>query len=354
MTTKFKKRLLVILVANFILVLVILGYYSYWTALPPDRTCKSCHEIEASYNMWASSAHRDINCIECHGTALSNGIHSLKEKSRMLFRHYSREYYDDIALTEQQVIAMNQTCRMCHRAEYAAWLSGGHSVNYAHIFLDEEQNSKELLNHDCLRCHGMFHEGDIYSLVEPVSIIGPWSFKNPEMANQPVIPCLSCHQIHGDGIPKAGMVYAVSDDAHYERKPVYSKAGLYDRNERKFINADYLSKPIMRDRETEIKVSDDPLMRTCIQCHAPNSWHQSGSLDDRTPMGVHEGISCLSCHNTHSNSAVNACITCHPAISNCGLEVNTMNTTYAFKDSPNNIHFVSCADCHDGKRPDAR
>ncbi|MGF1585106.1 MAG: cytochrome c3 family protein [Bacteroidales bacterium] len=352
--TRFKKRLAIILAAHFALLLFLLGYYSYWTALPPDRTCMSCHEIEASYNMWAGSAHRDINCIECHGTALSNGIHSMKEKSRMVFRHFSREYYDDISLTEQQVIDMNQTCRSCHQAEYAAWQSGGHSVDYAHIFLDHEQNSNEQLNHDCLRCHGMFYEGDIHSLVEPVDIQGPWSLSNPDKAHQPAIPCLACHQVHGDGLPKAGIEYAGSSDVHYARKPGYSKAGLYDRNERKFINADHLSKPVMWDGERQLRVSDDPLMRMCIQCHAPSAWHQAGTIDDRTPSGVHEGISCLSCHNSHSNSAVNACVSCHPGVSNCGLDVMTMNTSYAFKGSPNNIHSVSCADCHDGIRPEQK
>ncbi len=70
--TRFRKRLAIVLAAHFVLLLILLGYYSYWNAAPPDRTCMSCHEIEQSYNMWASSAHRDINCIECHGTALSN------------------------------------------------------------------------------------------------------------------------------------------------------------------------------------------------------------------------------------------------------------------------------------------
>ena len=360
--TKFKKRLAIILAVHFALLLVLLGYYSYWNAAPPDRTCMSCHEIEQSYNMWASSAHRDINCIECHGTALSNGIHSLREKMRMIFRHFSRDFYDDISLNEEQVLAMNQTCRKCHQSEYAAWRSGGHAVDYARIFLDDKQNSSEQLNHDCLRCHGMFYEGDIYSLVEPVSIEGPWHLKEPGKAGHTTIPCLACHSIHDQGKPLMAFEYRRADSAHYDRlsregisygnhSDRYSKAGFYDRNERMFFNASVLPKPVMWDGERQLTVSDDPLMRLCIQCHAPNVWHQAGTMDDRTPTGVHEGISCLACHDSHSNSAVNACIKCHPGTSNCGLDVMTMNTTYAFRDSPNNIHFVSCADCHEGQRP---
>ncbi len=352
----------IIILVGFILIAGSLGFYGYWNAAPPERTCISCHEIEQSYNMWEISAHRDIQCVECHGTALSNGIHSLKEKARMVFMHFTEETHDNIALTEEQVIAMNQTCFKCHQTEYAAWMSGGHSVNYAHIFLNEEQNSKEQLNFDCLRCHGMFYEGDITTLIEPISIKGPWQLLDPEKAAQPVIPCLTCHRNHEPGIPKMSFKYSGSDSVHFDRisgpdslffnrLEGLSKAGLHDRNEMMFLNASHLPKPVMWDGEKELKVSDDPLMRLCVQCHAPNAWQQAGSEDDRTPKGVHEGISCLACHSKHSNSAVNSCLNCHPAISNCGLDVMTMNTSYAFNDSPNNIHFVSCSDCHEGERP---
>ena len=55
---------------------------------------------------------------------------------------------------------------------------------------------------------------------------------------------------------------------------------------------------------------------------------------------------CTACHDPHSNDARNSCASCHPAISNCKLDVATMNTSYADPKSKNNIHFVSCADCH--------
>ena len=40
------------------------------------------------------------------------------------------------------------------------------------------------------------NDGTIADLVEPLSTTGPWSLKQPEKANQPVIPCLACHPIH--------------------------------------------------------------------------------------------------------------------------------------------------------------
>jgi hypothetical protein len=359
--TIHRNVLSVVIIACFIFIVGSSSFYGYWNAAPPERTCISCHEIEQSYNMWTISAHREIKCIECHGTALGNGIHSLTEKGRMVFKHFSEKTHDDISLTEEQIISMNhQTCRKCHQAEYSAWKSGGHSVNYAHIFLDEKQNSKEQLNFDCLRCHGMFYEKDILSLVEPISIKGPWHLLNPEKETHPVIPCSSCHQIHGPGTPQIAFDYRAADSVHKDgmsrddslpKHSGYSKAGLYLRNEKIFLNASHLPKPVMWDGDIRLKVSDDPLMRLCIQCHAPTAWQQAGSADDRTPKGVHEGISCLSCHSPHSNKTATSCLSCHPAISNCGLDVITMNTTHTLRDSPNNIHSVSCGDCHDGKRP---
>ena len=57
-----------------------------------------------------------------------------------------------------------------------------------------------------------------------------------------------------------------------------------------------------------------------------------GSGDDRTPMGVHEGLSCVSCHDGHGESARASCATCHPEMSHCGIDVEKMDTTFAKRD----------------------
>jgi hypothetical protein len=80
---------------------------------------------------------------------------------------------------------------------------------------------------------------------------------------------------------------------------------------------------------------------------AANRWGmQVASGDDRTPMGVHEGLSCVSCHNGHNENTTASCKTCHPQMSNCGLDVEKMDTTYTNAASTHNIHWVKCADCH--------
>ena len=73
---------------------------------------------------------------------------------------------------------------------------------------------------------------------------------------------------------------------------------------------------------------------------------QARSGDDRTPVGVHEGLSCLACHQKHRQTTRASCSGCHPRLSNCGLDVEKMDTTFVNGESRHNVHFVKCADCH--------
>ena len=112
------------------------------------------------------------------------------------------------------------------------------------------------------------------------------------------------------------------------------------------MSAEDLPKLKLWEGKLPVEVSDDVQMRICIQCHAPNPRHQAGTGDDRTPGEVHEGLSCNDCHELHSNDARYNCSNCHPAVSNCNLNVTKMNTSYFDPKISNNIHWVACIDCH--------
>jgi hypothetical protein len=180
----------------------------------------------------------------------------------------------------------------------------------------------------------MFFEGHIEDLVTPVSSTGPWHLKDPAKAKQAAIPCMACHQIHS---PTAG----------------FHSSHLYIRREKTSFGDELLPITPMLRGERTVEVSPDPRQRLCTQCHAPNAFRQAGSGDDRTPTGVHEGLSCLDCHSSHNNSAKQSCATCHPAFSNCGINVEQMDTTFRDPGSKHNIHSMDCGDCHSGKRPEA-
>ncbi len=192
-----KRRILIFTGLVLVLFLILVGGYAGWNAASPERSCASCHEIVPSTEIWKQSAHREVACSDCHGTALGNGIHSLKEKSSMVFSHMgNKKKSEDIRLNEAGVLEVMEACIKCHRDEYASWQAGGHSATYADIFLNEKHNAKERPYPDCFRCHGMYYDGSIADLVEPISTAGPWSLRQAEKASQPVIPCLACHPIH--------------------------------------------------------------------------------------------------------------------------------------------------------------
>ena len=344
----------ILLIFSIILLFGLVGFgsfYTYWNSASPYNTCASCHEIELRVESHANSSHQNLTCKECHGTALSNGFHSLKEKGMMVVNHVRKTNIETIRMNEEQMLDVMNNCERCHTAEYANWKSGGHSMTYGDVFLNEKHNTTEQINFDCLRCHGMFSSKSVDELVEPLKVKGPWKLKDKELMHKSAIPCMACHQIHQEGKPKSQPDYANPQEAFYNRKAEKPGLTFFDRHEKININVVDLPKLKLTDNNLEVAVSDDPIMRNCVQCHAPNAAHLAGTSDDRTPRGVHEGLSCTACHEPHSNDARNSCSKCHPPMTNCNLDVTQMNTTFKDKNSKNDIHFVSCTDCHKADDP---
>ena len=345
------KKIFIIISGLLVLVVALLAGYSQWNAASPTKTCASCHEISHSVDLWGGSTHRNIACKECHGTALSEGLHSLKEKGAMVFHHIGKLNPDDVRISEVQRLDVMKRCIACHQTEYAKWNSGGHAMNYSEVFLNPGHNKAETIYDDCLRCHGMFYDkGTVVDIVEPLDSAGPWKLKDASLSDRPAIPCFACHQVHQPGNPDSRPDLGTPALLHYSRVKK-TLASLYYRRDKMYFPVLLISNPEINYQSISVKVSNDPNQRLCIQCHSANAFNMGGTDDDRTPRGVHEGISCLACHDSHSNSAISSCKICHPAISNCKLDVEKMNTTFFDKSSKNNIHFVSCTDCHTKGRP---
>ena len=324
-------------------------YYEY----KGGATCARCHEIRKNYDAWHASSHRDVSCGACHGeiTTFDAGFHL--GNLRRLVQHVRQGFRDPVRLRTHDIPALMERCRSCHRQEFAQWQSGAHSATYRRLFLDEKHNRQRLLMDDCLRCHGMHFEGGIRDLVAPLNAKGPWRMLRPELENQPAIPCLSCHQVHREGelMHASARRAAVSSgnsapQSSARQELLRPSVALFDRREQKHFSVDLLSLPVMRDGARAVKISPDRRQAMCYQCHAPEASALVGSGDDRTPVGVHEGLSCLACHLKHGQQTRASCATCHPRLSNCGLDVEKMDTTFLSTASGHNIHFVKCADCH--------
>jgi len=307
------------------------GSMAYFHFGDPKHTCATCHEMDGKHSDWSASAHRTLHCRNCHGGSLTLDFHALQSHLRRVTQHFSEEVKPEkIRLTEAQVLGVHAACQSCHPQTFAEWQQSRHTTTYGRIFLDPAHNKMERPSDDCLRCHGMFFQGELGDLLAPLDKNGPWNLRDPHKATHSALPCLACHQVH-----------TPVDNA----QPPH----LYDRRESTHFAAARLMTPTIRGKDGQpVKVSLDPRQRLCQQCHAPSasSAHQCGTSDDRTPVGVHAGLSCLDCHAMHTTSARASCASCHPANSHCGLDVEKMDTSFFSSASRHNIHNVACADCH--------
>ena len=299
------------------------------------RGCASCHEIQAQFDSWRSSTHRNLNCTDCHASTTMTNVQRVSA-------HFSTGIPEQIRLPAGEVFPMAERCGACHRQEFAQWRSGAHSMTFARAFATPEHNKKRLLIDDCLRCHGMHFDGWIGDVVQPLDTKGPWKLVDPALANQPAIPCLACHAMHREGQPLVKPAQRVPAQEEVMRPSL----GLFDRRSGENIRAAALPMPVLFEGERRIRMSPDQRQSLCYQCHAPLASAQAGSGDDRTPLGIHEGISCLSCHQKHSQNTRQSCGGCHPRLSNCGLDVEKMDTTFLNPKSAHNIHTAKCIDCH--------
>ena len=154
--------------------------------------CADCHEMATNVSAVHGSPHHNAQCTDCH-------VASIATKVRHIRVHLSGKAPEAIKLREGDVRSMMTKCQGCHQQEYASWHAGPHSATYADIFTNAAHNAKRRLMDDCFRCHGMYFEGGMRDLVQPQDLHGPWRLTRPELANEPSIPCQSCHWIHREG-----------------------------------------------------------------------------------------------------------------------------------------------------------
>jgi hypothetical protein len=296
------------------LVIVAAIAYAGWNNANPEYTCAQCHEVAPSHEKWLSSAHAKVQCTECHGTAMSDGLHSLKEKTGMVFTHlFDDKRNEDIHLTEEQVLAISDRCATCHQSEHAGWLASGHAVNYREIFMDSIHNAAEKPYWDCLRCHGMFFDGNIHDLMTFDGEPHEWKIKDGKQETLAAVPCLACHSMHTENTTSER--YVSLADSSRKQTALNPKTSLYVRTDKVHLRSDKLTKVSMISTDGKaINNASDPNTLLCQQCHAPDYLHRAGSEDDRTPTGIHEGISCIACHKPHSGNTQESCAQCHPSL----------------------------------------
>ncbi len=350
---KTLKRLLVSLAALLVLGVAALAGSSWYYGGDDGMGCARCHEIRPMVEAWSHSSHRGVACKDCHGSSFSADLRMHAKNLSRVWLHSRGETPEQIRIRHQDVAPLVERCGSCHRQELADWQSGPHGTPYAAIFINPEHNAAQQLMDDCLRCHAMHFEGGIRDLVTPLDRNGPWTLVDVEHAGLPAVPCLACHSVHrpGEPLPPRSDRALVAGPAQEIARP---SLALYDRRSLEHVPLERLPLPAMKEGERAVKASPDRRQALCYQCHAPRAEMQVFSGDDRTPVGVHEGLSCLACHETHGQSTRASCAGCHPRLSNCGLDVETMDTTFKSPDSRHDVHRVACADCHPKGVPQSR
>jgi cytochrome c554/c'-like protein len=313
--------------------------------------CASCHEIWQPYTAWHSSTHRKAPCSDCHGNVLTLNAGFHLNNMRRVFAHLRGDVPEKPRLKNDDVLSMTSRCQRCHQQEFADWHASRHSATYSEIFLNPTQNQKQLLMDDCLRCHAMHFQGGIRDLLAPVDKKGPWRLLQTPLAKQPAVPCLACHQVHREGMPLAKSTEPAPGPKQGITRP---SLAFFDRRGFDHVSVNELPLPSVLEGTRVVKMSLDHRQALCYQCHAPQASRQAYSGDDRTPIGVHEGMSCFSCHLQHDEQTRASCDNCHVQHATCGLDAEKMDTTFKDTASKHNIHSMKCGDCHEKGVPKRR
>src|SRR6476660_4123447 len=244
--------LLVILFAIFLLPGASL-YYSY----SGGRSCTKCHEIWQPYRDWHESSHRNVACSECHGDVMTLDAGYHLKNLRPLAAHLRGKIPEQVRLKTDDVLNIEKRCSKCHREEYASWASGPHSATYSKIFLSKDHNQQTLLMDDCLRCHSMHFQGGVRDLVTPLNKQGPLRLVDSQLANQPAMPCLTCHQMHHHGDPLAPPLATKPDDFGPRQELTRPSLAIFDRREQAYVSLDSLPLPKMYEGIRLVKISPD-------------------------------------------------------------------------------------------------
>jgi len=81
-------------------------YYEY----SGGRGCVRCHEIQTSYDHWQSSAHRNIPCTSCHGSALTFDVGFHLANLRRVAAHVAGRAGGEIHLKHTDLYPVAERC----------------------------------------------------------------------------------------------------------------------------------------------------------------------------------------------------------------------------------------------------
>lgn len=258
--------MIVILVALSFGTFQFIHFYNYTQHDP--NFCTSCHIMTESWDRWATSEHKDIECHTCHNPGIFVSTMMVVD---FIFGSYER--------VERHTLVQDEVCSECHQSGSPQWIQV--AATAGHQMHADEQNIS------CTTCHAVtIHRfsppGSICNVChEDKSIIGP-------MAN---MHCLNCHEF-----------LVVEEQLIPQRKD-------YCLDCHQALTDDGVGLP-----------TDAPMQYACGDCHQPHQEAQQvlDCLSCHTVEGLHlEGehgaTSCVTCHEPHEWRVTEreTCLACH-------------------------------------------
>ena len=139
--------------------IMLIGLYAlfqicyYATSAP--RFCGTCHEVEKYVTSWDASAHKAINCLECHQPSGELGkFHAKARGLNYVFQHFSGDY-----TIPTEALIFEQNCIQCHLGDSKQHPNTVRLKNTSVI--NHYENIKQ--SRSCLDCHRETgHSVDIY------------------------------------------------------------------------------------------------------------------------------------------------------------------------------------------------
>ena len=256
------KYIITILAVIFVFLLIIagLGYKAYDYTENNPNFCKTCHLMDTAFAKWSQSAHKGINCHECHNPPYI-------ERIKMLVS-FLRFHPDKVPPRHGKVIVPFENCSKCHllreKVAGAARIMG--TVGHQKHFFTE--------GIECTKCHGT-------KLHEFLPVSGFCKDCHKDMSIHAKVmkefDCLVCH----DFLSKSAVTL------------IPDRAKCLSCHEQMKIGKSFS------------KRKDAPMQFECSKCHSP---HQKIKPDVSACIECHEDIKDTGLHisDSHGN-----CMDCH-------------------------------------------
>jgi nitrate/TMAO reductase-like tetraheme cytochrome c subunit len=292
-----RHKIIYIGVAAFV---VALGIGSYITAevYSTSKSCDSCHEMNAYYNSWSVSVHRNVECVQCHippgfPSFVKTKVLSLRE----LWVHLTGSVEPPLAVTRK---IPSGNCLACHA-------NPGNVTKGTTTFPHSAHSDAK-----CVDCHVRL----VHRTVNPPYYVDPLTMSK----------CLSCHNGQSGSPPSnCGACHTPPHEARGECSNCHNTNSFF---------------------RTLAAPSSHPLALTgghqgvaCSSCHVTRA---GVSNIPGTSLPQPAGLSCVSCHAVQ-HVGLTDCANCHTVN---GFLPSTFQHPREGPHVPTGEHVLTCQNCH--------